>query len=189
MDKNKGTRGGKKPSLRLVTGGTAGEAPSSVEPVARKPKTRGPILRHIGVTAKEEAFAQAVAGGASQSEAFRRSHEAQDMKAETVHSQAVRLASRERVRNRIDLLMQQREGAGLQDRRKALVWALERLQREAESALTDGARVQAVGLVMRHHALLTDKQEVEVADSRSAAEVQEELERRLALLLGRAATG
>lgn len=182
---------GRKPRLRLVAkDGIAspgrGEVLPGGEARQRLPKTRGAILPGLGVTAKEEAFAQAVASGLSQSEAFRRSHDAEGMKSDTVHRQAVRVATRDRVRARIDQLLKEKEGVGLHDRRKALAWALERLQKEAESAETDGARVQAVALIMRHHALLTDRLEAEHTDNRTSAELEAELKERLASLLRKA---
>jgi hypothetical protein len=148
----------------------------------RRPKTRGPVLP-VGVTAKEEGFARAVVAGCSQTEAFRRSHDAADMNVDTCSRQAVRVASRDRVRARIEQLLDEKEGSALHDRRKALTWALERLQREAETAETDGARVAAVSLIMRHHALLTDRQEVETADSRDASAIETALRAKLEKLL------
>jgi hypothetical protein len=144
----------------------------------RRPKTRGPVLP-VGVTAKEEGFARAVVAGCSQTEAFRRSHDAADMNVDTCSRQAVRVASRDRVRARIEQLLDEKEGSALHDRRKALTWALERLQREAETAETDGARVAAVSLIMRHHALLTDRQEVEATDTRDASAIETALRQRL----------
>jgi hypothetical protein len=135
------------------------------------------------VTAKEEAFCRAVAGGASQAEAFRRSHDAADMNQDTLWRQAVRVAARDRVRTRIDQLVREGEGNALHDRAKAKAWALQRLQHEAETAETDGARVGAISLIMRHHALLTDRQEVETADTRDSVALETELRQRLERLL------
>lgn len=184
----------RQPALRVVATdgqrvgtegiGAAPCGPESQVAVAnRRPKTRGAILPTLGVTAKEEAFCQAVANGASQSEAFRRSHDAADMNPDTVSRQAVRVVSRDRVRTRIDQLLQEKQRLTLHDRTRALAWALERLQSEAEQGDTAGARVTAVSLVMRHHALLTDKTETDVHDHRTAEDLTAELRERLERLL------
>jgi hypothetical protein len=181
-----GTKGARvKPVLRLVGDRpeTAGPAVLVGEVLApRRPKTRGPVLP-IGVTAKEEAFCRAVAGGASQSEAYRRSHDAGDMNQDTCSRQAVRVASRDRVAARIDQLLAEGQGSALHDRAKARAWALERLQHEAETAETDGARVGAISLIMRHHALLTDRVEQEQVETRDSSQLETELRQRLERLL------
>lgn len=167
------TKTPRKPRLRVVQ---PDETPQ------RKPKTRGPILPSLGVTAKEEAFAQAVAAGASLAEAFRRSHDAADMAEETLWRQAVRVNSRDRVRARVAALLAARQADTLHDKRHATAWALKRLQEEAESAEQSGARVAAVQTVMRFHALLTDRQEVETHDDRTTEQLRQELADALALL-------
>ncbi len=151
---------------------------------ARRPKTRGPVLPGLGVTAKEEAFAQEVANGCSLAEAFRRSHDAADMNPDTVSRQAVKVSARDRVRARIDALVQAKQRDTLHDRGRALSWALTNLQKMVEAdATSDAARVQAMALVMRHHALLTDKQEVDTYDHRGADELASELRERIERLL------
>ena len=164
-----------KPRLRIV-GAEPQEAP------ARKPKTRGPILPGINVTAKEEAFAQAVAEGCSLAEAFRRSHDASGMKDETVWSQAMKVNNRDRVRARITFILDERQRETLHDKRRATEWALRRLQEEAEKAEQAGARVAAVQTVMRFHALLTDRQEIEQHDTRTTEQLRQELADALAQL-------
>jgi hypothetical protein len=198
-EKGKGTTTKATPSLRLVSaqadGDSGGDSRDRAEteggPVlagelirpGRRPKTRGPVLPNLGVTAKEEAFAQLVAKGMTLTDAYRNSHDPEGMQDNSVWHQATKVGSRDRVRNRIDQLIEQGQGSALHDRRKALAWALERLQREAETAETDGARVAAVSLIMRHHALLTDRQEVEATDSRDSAAIETELRQRLEKLL------
>lgn len=149
---------------------------------ARRPKTRGPVLPGLGVTAKEDGFARAVAGGASLADAFRASHNADDMSDETLWRQAIRVNSRDRVRARVAVLLDSNQAETLHDKRHATAWALKRLQAEAEDADTAGARVAAVQTVMRYHALLTDRQEVETSDARTTDELREELAAALATL-------
>ncbi len=166
--------GGRKPVLRVVDAGEA--AP------ARKPKTRGPVLAHLGVTAKEEAFVREVANGASLSDAYRRSHDASDMQDNTLWAQAIKVNSRDRVRARLAALLDAKTAETLHDKRHATAWSLKILQQLAEDADTAGAKVAAVQTVMRYHALLTDRQEVETTDARTTDELREELAAALATL-------
>jgi len=53
------------------------------------------------LTAKQEAFCQAVVVGMSQSDAYRKAYNAENMKAETVHEKASRLMADAKVRARV----------------------------------------------------------------------------------------
>lgn len=183
------TRGGKTGKtggkLRVVARDgkiTVGEG----EALQLKPKVRGAILPGLGVTFKEEAFCQAMAKGATQSDAYRMSHDAQDMLPNTLWGQAVKVAGRPRVRERLRQLVEEGKGSELHSRDKALSWSLLQLQKLAEGAETDGAKVQAIALIMRHHALLTDKQEVDVREDRSADELEAAIKDKMLRLMGRA---
>jgi hypothetical protein len=72
----------------------------------------------------------------------------------------------------------------LHDAERARSWALERLKLEATRAETDGSRVRAIELVMRHHGLLTDRLAVQDVTERTAAEIRLALEARLVERLG-----
>lgn len=58
------------------------------------------------LTAKQEAFCQAVASGMNQSDAYRSAYDAENMKAETVQSKACLLMAEGKVRARVDSLKQ-----------------------------------------------------------------------------------
>lgn len=163
----------RKPRLRVV---------SADDAAPRRPKTRGPILPSLGVTAKEEAFAQQVAKGASLADAFRLSHDAADMKEETLWVQAVRVNSRDRVRQRVATLLDAQQAETLHDKRRAAAWALKLLEREATQGDTAGARVAAIQTVMRYHAMLTDRTETEVTDTTTTEEMRQQLAEALAAL-------
>lgn len=151
----------------------------------RKPKVRGPVLPTLGVTAKEEAFCQAVADGHSMAEAFRMSHDAQDMIPETVWRQAIRVSARDRVRARIDTLVKAKEQETLHDRRRAISWALRHVQRLVEDSATPAAAAMTgLQVALRYHGALTDRQEIDINDGRSAEELANEIRDRLAALLG-----
>lgn len=56
------------------------------------------------LTAKQEAFAQAVASGTTQADAYRKAYQSARMQAKTVHERASQLAHRDNVRARIEAL-------------------------------------------------------------------------------------
>lgn len=58
------------------------------------------------LTAKQEAFCQAIASGMNQSDAYRSAYDAENMKAETVQSKACLLMAEGKVRARVDSLKQ-----------------------------------------------------------------------------------
>jgi hypothetical protein len=182
-DTGSGSETGGDRSETGLDGGDLGTLSQGGETGIRRPKVRGPVLPGINVTAKEEAFARLVAKGSTLTDAYRATHDASGMKKDTASRQAVRIDSRDRVRDRIEILIEAGEGSALHDRRKALSWALERLEHEALHAETDGARIAAVSLIMRHHSLLTDKIETEVVDGRDSTEVEAALKERLTRLL------
>lgn len=165
---------GRKPQLKVVSA-------EDVGPV-RAPKTRGPILPGINVTAKEEAFAQAVVKGASLSDAYRQSHDASNMTAETLWRQAIKINSRDRVRARIDSLIQAQERETLHDSRRAKDWIFRNLQRIVENGESEGAQVAALQVVAKMHALLTDKVEQTTEDAATTAELRQQLADALATL-------
>ena len=63
-------------------------------------------------------------------------------------------------------------------------YVLKRLASEAESAETDGSRVRALELLGKTVGMFTDRVEVEQDESKSAAELERDLEKRLRDLLG-----
>ncbi len=58
------------------------------------------------LTAKQEAFCQAVASGMNQSDAYRSAYDAENMKPETVQSKACLLMAEGKIRARVDSLKQ-----------------------------------------------------------------------------------
>jgi len=139
-----------------------------------------------GLTAKQAKFAANLAEGMSQAEAYRNAYDAQNMAPETIHSHASRMASRDKVRARVDALIGERmrllETRGVSDRSKVV--GLLR-QFAEDDARPDHVRLRAVELWGK-----TCNAFVEVIEDRRdrpAAMVAVELERRLAALLSAAA--
>lgn len=144
---------------------------------------RGPVLPS-GLTPKQESYAKAVGSGANMTEAYRLSYDCSGMKDETVWKTAWALSKNPKVAEMIEAERQRLQDNELHDAASAKAWALERLKIEATKAETDGSRVRAIELVMRHHGLLTDKVVTQDITERPAAEIRAALEARLQERLG-----
>lgn len=137
------------------------------------------------LTAKQESFAQQVAAGAILSDAYRASYNAENMADKTVWSEACRLAQHPKVSTRIRAIQADIEADHRTRAARREEYVLKRLQEEAEQAETDGSRVRALELLGKTVGLFTDKVEIEQDSDKTAAELEQELERRIAGLLGR----
>ena len=157
-----------------------GQVPGRV--VAVKPG-RGPTLPS-GLTGKQELFSRLVAAGENLTEAYRQAYDAAGMKDETVWRKAWEASRVGKVSAMIERERERLLDTELHDSERARAWALERLKLEATRAETDGSRVRAIELVMRHHGLLTDKIVTQDITERSAAEIRLALEARLVERLG-----
>jgi len=87
----KDTTDNKKPKLALVA--------SEGEAIESKGKRSGKLPN--GLTAKQEAFAQALASGLSNADSYRASYDATSMKDNTIHTEASKLANNPAIANRV----------------------------------------------------------------------------------------
>jgi phage terminase small subunit len=136
------------------------------------------------LTPKQEAFAQAVAGGQSYADAYRSAYSSKG-KHQTVHTEGSKLANDPKVAHRIDMITGQKHRAIV---RKAVTdreLVVGKLRRWTEDGIDPStgeeptpAQLQAAQLLGRTVALFTDKQVVEGTE-RSAEEVAAEIQRRL----------
>jgi len=137
------------------------------------------------LTPKQEAFAQAVAGGQSYADAYRSAFNSNG-KDSTVHSEGSRLAKNPQISARVDYLIGLKERAvarkAVSDRElvvgKLRSWVQDGIDPTTGDEPTS-AMLQAATLLGRSVALFTDKLE-QTTDDRSAADVASEIERRLA---------
>ena len=90
------------------------------------------------LTAKQENFAQAVAGGMTQSDAYRSAYNAGKMKAETVQQVASRMMADRKVSARVDALQAALESKGLWTRERSVT---------ALAAIADGSEAKANEIV------------------------------------------
>lgn len=144
---------------------------------------RGPTLPS-GLTAKQELFSRLVAAGENLTEAYRQAYDASGMADATLWKRAWELSRTGKVAGMIEAERARLADTELHDTERARAWALERLKLEATKAETDGSRVRAIELVMRHHGLLTDRVVTQDVTERSAAEIRAALEARLVERIG-----
>lgn len=136
------------------------------------------------LTSKQQAFADGVVSGLSQSEAYRRAYSAEGMKASAVHTEASTLAGHPMVARRIEAGLAEKERAALRSGLSRRAMVLERLEHEALTAEADAARIRALELLGKHERLFVDVVENQ-EDTRTADELRGELEDKLADLIGR----
>jgi pectin methylesterase-like acyl-CoA thioesterase len=132
------------------------------------------------LTAKRKAFAQAVADGQSQADAYRSAFDAGRMSPGAVWTEASLLARNPQVALRVEELKAEAEEVRqtmLVGREEAI---LAQLEKEALTARTDSARIRAIELLGRHLGLFVDRSEVKDVTDRSADEIEADIRARLA---------
>ena len=136
------------------------------------------------LTPKQEAFAQAVAGGQSYADAYRSAYSSKG-KHQTVHTEGSKLANDPKVAHRIEMITGQKHRAIVRKAVSDRELVVGKLRRWTEDGIDPAtgeeptpAQLQAAQLLGRTVALFTDKQVVEGAE-RSAEEVAAEIQRRL----------
>lgn len=144
------------------------------------------VRDQYGLTPKQRKFAENLADGMSQSDAYRNAYDASDMQGDTIRSKASLLAQRGDIRAAVDALMGERmrqiEVKGVSDRAKVV--ALLRKFAEDE-ARPDHVRLRAVELWGKTCGAFVEV--IEDRRERPAATVALELERRLGALLSASA--
>ena len=167
------------PHLTVIDGGAGTAKP--------KPKHQGNAKRRP-LTAKQEAFLAEMIKGATQADALRASRDCSKWKPSAIYTEANRLMGHPEVHRR--LLAHQASversaaSTALSERAERRAFVLEGLEREARTAASDSARVQALALLGKTSGvdLFTDR--VETVSDQSPDDVKRELERRLSDLLG-----
>ena len=170
------------PHLTVVEGG-AGDGDGD-EPQA-KPKGNA---KRRPLTAKQEAFLAEMIKGSTQADALRASRDCSKWKPSAIYTEANRLMGHPEIHRRLlahQASVERSAASGaLSERAERRAFVLEGLEREARTATSDSARVQALALLGKTQGvdLFTDRVEQVGADL-TADEVRDELERRLQALL------
>jgi hypothetical protein len=137
-----------------------------------------------GLTEKQEAFAQLLAQGLTNAEAYRQVYDAGEMKAATVHNEASKLAAHQGVTARVNEILTERKvkHGMLSEKQGDRVWR--NVWRLAEGeGVPPSVQQAALALAAKMAGMLTDKVELEqkVTDSKS---IEAELLQRLQRLTG-----
>lgn len=137
-----------------------------------------------GLTAKQEAFAQAVSDGMTLSDAYRKAYDAENMKDSTVWSKASLMMKPEgKVWARVNVLNELKLNQTLHCSARLKTLVLERLHHEALTAPNASSRIQALTMLGKSIALFTDAHTVET-ETRASTEIEADLVARLKELTG-----
>ena len=169
MDHNKDNT----PALKVISGGKD------------KPKGKtGNKATPTKLTEKQEAFAQGLAEGLTNAEAYRRAYDTTAMQPATVHNEASRLAQHPGVAARLNSILEEKRARNsmLSEKQSDRVWRNVWRLAEGES-VPPAVQQSALALAAKMAGLLTDRVEVknETVDSKS---IEAELLQRLQKLTG-----
>lgn len=159
-----------KPKLTLVKGGE------------RRTRERGNSKGNAdGLTPKQEAFAQGLAEGLTNAEAYRRAYDTETMQPGTVHNESCKLAAHPKITARLNSILEEkrRRNSMLTEKQSDRVWR--NVWRLAEGhEVPPSVQQAALALAAKMAGMLTDRLEVknENIDSKSIeAELLERLQR------------
>ena len=134
------------------------------------------------LTAKQDTFALEVVNGCSFSDAYRRAYGAENMKPQVIHIEASRLAANPKVALRLGELSREKD----EDRRLQAIrredFVLDGLMHESVNAESDSARVRALELIGKTIGLFADRPIKEDAPELTAAELEQEIFKKLSYL-------
>jgi hypothetical protein len=133
------------------------------------------------LTPKQEAFVRQVLAGEDMSTAYRKAYDASKMSPASINREAHRLSNNPKITPRLKRGMEVREVSAQSSYHSLRHSVIERLDRMANSAASDSAKVRSLELLGKHVGLFTDQ--VSITSDRSTEELQEELTTRIAELL------
>jgi hypothetical protein len=139
------------------------------------------------LTSKQEHFCQLVAEGQMLTEAYRKAYNVgESTKPSTVWTNASNLAVKNtKVALRIKELTEEITARNRTKEDQLKIWVTEKLKSEAVSAETDSARISALVALGKSVAMFTDNVHQETKETeRTAQDIEADLQRRLAALMG-----
>ncbi len=160
--------------------GEGGEASKGDTPTGTRRKSGKNLL--LGLTSKQEAFAEHVVSGESLSAAYRLAYDAKGMSDEAVRVEASRLFMHPNVSLRVRALNVEKE-----DQRRMLMVSdaqasITTLRDMLKSADSSSAKIRAAELLGKAAGIFTDKLEIEDKTDRSAADIEQSIAEKLARL-------
>lgn len=138
------------------------------------------------LTAKQEHFCQLVAQGETLTDAYKKAYDVKEgTKPSTVWVNASNLATKNtKVSSRIKAITEEITARKRTDEDKLKIWVTDRLKEEAMQADSDSARVAALTQLGRSVGMFTDKVEQDDKSDRTASDIEADLQRRLAMIMG-----
>ena len=138
------------------------------------------------LTSKQEHFCQLVAQGQTLTDAYKTAYNVKEgTKPSTVWVNASNLATKNtKVTTRIKAITDDIAARKRTDEDRLKIWVSDQLKHEAMNAQSDSARVAALTQLGRSVGMFTDKVEQDDKAARSTADIEADLQRRLAALMG-----
>lgn len=134
------------------------------------------------LTPKQEAFAQAIARGENQSDAYRQAYDATTMAPPTLWSEASRMCRHPEVAARVEELRAEEEASARSSRDELRAFVMNELIALAATAPSPTARIRALELVGKSVGLFTAP-EPEAPRERSAEEIRTTLKEKMGFLI------
>jgi len=174
-----GTDTVKTPKAKPTTGGSVGTSKGDTPTGTRRKSGKNLLL---GLTSKQEAFAEHVVSGESLSAAYRLAYDAKGMSDEAVRVEASRLFMHPNVSLRVKSLNAEKE-----DQRRMLAVSdaeasINTLREMLKSADSSSAKIRAAELLGKAAGIFTDRIEVNDTTDRSTADIERSIADRLARL-------
>ena len=138
------------------------------------------------LTSKQEHFCQLVAKGETLTDAYRQAYDVSaKTKPSTVWTNASKLATENtKVSLRIKAITEEITARKRTDDDRLKIFVLDRLKTEAMEADSDSARVASLTQLGRSIGMFSDRVETDNVADRSAGEIEADIQRRLASILG-----
>ena len=160
-----------KPGLQVIDGGKG-----------RKKGTRlGHNATGTGLTEKQERFTVLLSEGATNAEAYRAAYDTSNMAANTIYSEACKLAANPKIAARLNAILEEKKGRNSMVTLKASERVWKNVWRLAEGEnVPPSVQQAALALAAKMAGMLTDKVEIDqkITDSKSIeAEILERLQR------------
>ncbi len=166
-----------KPKLTLVKGDTVGNEAHKAKARQRTGKTES------GLTEKQEAFAQGLSSGLSNSDAYRQAYDASKMKDRTIHAESCALAARPDISARVQALIAEKRKRNSISTEKQHARQSERIWGRIWSMLDDpqtppAVKANLLSLSAKAAGMLTDQVQIE-SISANSKDIESELIERL----------
>jgi hypothetical protein len=132
-----------------------------------------------GLTVKQEAFAQGLADGLTNSEAYRKAYGAENMKPSTIHVEACKQAQHPKIAKRVDAILSEKRGkhSMLSEKQSDRVWRNVWRLAEGEN-VPPSVQQAALALAAKMAGMLTEQVKIENI-SATSTELEKELLERL----------